>query len=216
MAVDIDWSLIENVEDLDKPFKKAISRAEEEEEPAIRLQWAESKTEFYQRRADKAELSVARTAALEKYPLAKDFADDVRGASASEIEASAKRFHERVEKLQGEQTKAKQKAADDEAEQRAQAQQQYGSPVGAGGGTPIPPALEDAEAIKQRTWAKLRDGKGMQDAQSKMDFPRFASQRLREGVEQSQNNPSYRSFSRNSADDKKIQDDRTARKNAAR
>src|SRR5206468_6672294 len=102
MAVDIDWSLIENVEDLDKPYKKAIARADEEEEPAIRLQWAESKSEFYQRRSQAAELSAARLQALEKYPLAKDFADDVRGSSASEIEASAKRFHERVEKLQGE------------------------------------------------------------------------------------------------------------------
>jgi hypothetical protein len=204
MAVEIDWSLVESVEDLDKQYKKALARADESDEPALRLEWAERKGEFYERRAAKAELAVAKTAALEKYPLARNFAEDIRGSSASEIEAAAKRFHERVEKIQGEQTAAKQKAVDDEAAARAAAQQQYGAPAAAGGGTPLPPAVEDMEAIKQRTWKKLVEGRGMQDAQSKLDFPRFASTRLREGVIASQTSPRYK----NPGNEKKVTDDR--------
>jgi hypothetical protein len=205
MPVDIDWDVIEGVEDLDKPFKKALARAEDDAEPGIRLEWAEAKSQFYERRAAKAELTAAKMSALEKYPLAKDFAEDIRGSSAQEIEASAKRFHDRIEKMQGEQAAAKQKAADDEAAQRAAAQAAYGSPVAAGGGTPIPPAVEDIEAVKQRTWQRLGKGMGMQDSQSKLDFPRFASVRLREGVEAAASpNARYK----NPGNDKKVGDDR--------
>lgn len=183
MAVNIDWEVIESVDDLDKQFKKAISRAEDEEEPAIRLAWAEAKGSFYERRAAKAELNVAKQQALEKFPLAKEFADEIRGDTPEAVQASAKRFHDRIEKMQGEQATAKEKAVQDEAAARAAAQQQYGTPAGAGGGTPIPPALEDADAVKQRVWGRLGKGMGMQDSQSRLDFPRFATARLREGIE---------------------------------
>src|SRR5258706_5578265 len=139
MPVQVDWDVVETVDDLDKVFKKAISRAEEADEPSVRLEWAEAKSEFYQRRSQAAEISVARSAALEKYPLAKDFAEDVRGATPQAIEASAKRFHDRVVKLQGEQVTAKEKAVEDEAAQQALARQQYGAPAAAGGGTPVRP-----------------------------------------------------------------------------
>lgn len=204
MAVTVDWDSIDSVDDLDKQFKKALARAEEADEPAVRLEWAEAKGQFYERRAAKAELSVAKQAALDKYPLAKDFADEIRGASPAEVEASAKRFHERIEKLQGDQAASKQKAADDETAAKAAAQQAYGAPVAAGGGTPIPPAMEDMEAIKQRTWKKLGEGRGMQDSQSKLDFPRFASTRLREGVIASRTTPRYK----DPGNEKKVVDDR--------
>lgn len=214
MATSVDWDVVETVDDLDKVFKKAISRAEEADEPAVRLEWAEAKSEFYQRRSEKAELNVARQAALDKYPLARDFAEDVRGATPQEIEASAKRFHERVEKLQGEKTAAQQKAVDDDAAQRALAQQQYGTPAAAGTGTPIPPLLEPHEALERRIHQRLADGKGLQDSQSRMDVARWVPDRLRAGIIQSQSNPSYKSTRPGTADDKKIADDRTARKNA--
>lgn len=214
MATSVDWDVVETVDDLDKVFKKAISRAEEADEPSVRLEWAEAKSEFYQRRSQAAEISVARSAALEKYPLAKEFAEDVRGVTPQEIEASAKRFHDRVVKLQGEQVTAKEKAVEDEAAQRALAQQQYGAPAGAGTGTPIPPLLEPHEALERRIHQRLADGKGLQDSQSKLDVARWVPDRLRAGIIQSQTNPSYKSTRPGTADDKKIADDRTARKNA--
>lgn len=205
MPVEIDWDVIEAVEDLDKPFKKALSRAEDTDEPGIRLEWAEAKSEFYARRAARAELTAAKMSALEKYPLAKEFAEDIRGSSAAEIEASAKRFHDRLEKMQGEQAAAKKQAEDKEAADRAAAQAAYGTPVGAGAGTPIPPALEDMEAVKQRAWGRLSKGMGMQDSQSKLDFPRFATTRLREGIEAAASpNARYK----NPGKDTKVGDDR--------
>ena len=214
MPVDVDWEAIEVVEDLDKTFKKAISRAEDEDESAIRLEWAEAKGEFYQRKANKAELSVARQAALDKYPAARDWADEIKGSTPAEIEASAKRIHDRLEARDKAQQETKQQAVEDDAAQRAAAQQQYGTPAAAGTGTPIPPLLEPHEALERRIHQKLADGKGLQDGQSKMDVARWVPDRLRAGIIQSQNNPSYKSTRPGTPDDKKVSDDRTARKAA--
>lgn len=215
MAVTIDWDGIETVDDLDKTFKKAISRADEAEEPAIRLEWAEAKGQFYQRRSEKAELDVARTRALDKYPLAKDFAEDVRGGTPAEIEASAKRFHERVEKMQGEQAAAKQQAVVEEETSKQMAQQQYGAPAGAGGGTPIPPAMATQQQLEQKIVGKLMKGDGLQASGDKMAFNQWVGGRLREAVVQSQTNPSYKSTRPGSAEDKTVNDDRGSRKNPA-
>jgi len=173
MAVNVDWEVIEGVEDLDKVFKKALARAEEADEAEIRQQWSESKAQFWERRAQAQSLQVAKRDALDKFPLAKDFADDIRGNTPQEIEAQAKRFHERMEKVTADATAAKQKAEEAEAQAKQQAQQQYGQ-----------------------------------------DSIRYQNLRFAEGVEASIRNPSYRSFSRNSPDDKKVQDDRTRRKGA--
>jgi hypothetical protein len=212
MAVTVDWDVVESVDDLDRVFKKALAKADDEAaEGEIRSQWSESKAQFWERRANAQALQVAKRDALDKYPLAKEFAEDVRGASAAEIEASAKRFHERMEKVTADADAAKaaaQKATDDA---KASAQQQYGQPVGAGGGTPSRPALEDNEALKQRVMGRLQKGQGLQDSQGRMDSTRYQNLRFAEGVEASITNPSYRSFGRNAPDDKKITDDRTRR-----
>ena len=212
MAVDVDWTLVEEVADLDKIYKKAIAKAEDDEEAAIRAEWSERKAEFWERRASAAALDVAKRNALDKYPLAKEFAEDIRGGSAAEIEAQAKRFHERMEKASKAADEAEAARVKAEADAKAAAQQQYGQPVGAGGGTPSRPALEDNEALKQRVRDKLARGEGLQRAGDRMDSTRFQNLRFAEGVEAAITNPSYRSFSRMAPDDKKIQDDRTKRK----
>lgn len=214
MAVTVDWDVVESVEDLDKIFKKAISRAEEADEPGVRAEWSEAKASFWERRAQAQSLQVAKRDALDKYPLARDFSDDIRGGSAAEIEASAKRFHERMEKVTADADAAKAAAEKATADAKAAAQQQYGQPVGAGGGTPSRPALEDNEALKERVLKRLQRGEGLQDSQGKMDSVRYQNLRLAEGIEASITNPSYRSFSRKSPDDQKVQDDRTRRKGA--
>src|SRR6266516_3050860 len=89
-----------NFEVVDRVFKKALAKADDDAaEQEIRGQWSESKAEFWQRRANAQSLQVAKRDALDKYPLAKEFADDIKGSSPAEIEASAKRFHERMEKV---------------------------------------------------------------------------------------------------------------------
>src|SRR5438552_13964579 len=99
MAVNVDWDIIESVDDLDKVFKKAIAKADEADEPSVRQEWSEAKAAFWERRASAQALQVAKRDALDKYPLAREFSDDIRGNSPAEIEAAAKRFHERMEKV---------------------------------------------------------------------------------------------------------------------
>lgn len=214
MAVNVDWDVVESVEDLDKIFKKAISRAEEADEPEIRQQWSESKASFWERRASVQALAVAKRDALDKYPLAKEFADDIKGASAGEIEAAAKRFHERMERVTKDAEAAKVKAEEEAADAKQQAIQQYGAPVGAGGGTPARPAVSSFEADEEYIRNRLAAGDGLQDSKSKLVQARWQAGRVARGIEAAIQNPSYRSFSRTGADDKKITDDRTRRKNA--
>jgi len=212
MAVDV--SEFDTIEEVDKAYKKALAKADEADEPAIRAEWAEGKVAFYQLRESKAQLEIAKRDAVEKYPSAKRFIAQITGKTPAEVEASAKSFHDAIEEERKTFEQTKQQAADDEATARAQAQQQYGAPVGAGGGTPIPPLLEPHEALERRIHQRLTDGKGLQDSQSKMDVARWVPDRLRAGIVQSQQNPSYKSTRPGTADDKKISDDRTARKNA--
>jgi hypothetical protein len=214
MAVNVDWDIIESVEDLDKVFKKAISRAEEADEPAVRQEWSEAKSTFWQRKAEQQLLAGAKRDALDKYPLAKEFADDIKGNSPTEIEAVAKRFHERMEKVTKDADDAKALAVKAEADAKAAATAGYGAPVGAGGGTPSRPAAKGWEELDQRIQDRLAKGDGMQDSQGKMDVARWIPRRVAEAVDASIHNPSYRSFSRQSADDKKVQDDRVKGKRA--
>jgi hypothetical protein len=214
MAVNVDWEVVESVDDLDKVFKKALARADEADEPGVRQEWAEAKSTFWERRAQSQALQVAKRDALDKYPLAKEFADDIKGSSAQEIEAAAKRFHERMERVTKEADEAKTKAEQDTAEAKALAQQQYGAPVGAGGGTPARPAVSSFEADDEYVRTRLAQGDGLQDSKSKLVQARWQAGRVARGIEAAIQNPSYRSFSRTAADDKKITDDRTRRKNA--
>ena len=185
MAVTVDWDVVEGVEDLDKIFKKALARAEDVDEPEIRQQWSESKAQFFEKRAQVAELRSARRDALDKYPLAKEFADDIKGNSPTEIEASAKRFHDRVESLTKAATDAKATAAQSQQDIQAQAQQAYGSPAAGGGGSVARPTndMTAKEEAIQRVHAKLQKGEGLQRGGDKMDVQIMGNERLRQAID---------------------------------
>jgi hypothetical protein len=185
MAVNVDWDVVEGVEDLDKIFKKALARAEDADEPAIRQEWAESKATFYERRAQAAELRSAKRDALDKYPLAKEWADDIKGGTAAEIEAQAKRFHERMEKVTADAVAAKEQTQQTRQDIQQQAQQQYGQPAAGGGGAIAHPnsELTVAQAATQRVRDRLSKGEGLQRSGDKMDVNLMAAHRLREAVE---------------------------------
>ena len=185
MAVNVDWDVVEGVEDLDKIFKKALARAEEADEPDIRQQWSESKAQFFERRAQAAELRSAKRDALDKYPLAKEWADDIKGSSAAEIEAQAKRFHERMEKVTADATAAKQQTQQTQQDIQQQARTQYGDPAAGGGGSVAHPnsELTFAQAATQRVRDRLQRGEGLQRSSDKMDINLMAADRLREAIQ---------------------------------
>lgn len=214
MAVNVDWDVVESVEDLDKVFKKALARADEADEPKVRAEWSEAKASFWERKASTQALQVAKRDALDKFPLIKGWEDEVRGNSAAEIEASAKRISDRLAAREKEQTEAKATATKTEEDAKAAAQQAYGAPVGAGGGTPSRPQMQNFEADEKYVMDKLMQGDGLQDPKSKIIQRRWQDDRIKLGFEAAINKPSYRSFSAKSPDDKKITDDRTRRKQA--
>jgi hypothetical protein len=209
----IDISEFDTIDDVDIAFKKALRKAPDEEaEATVRAEWQEAKTSFWQSQAQKQQLAGAKRDALDKYPLAKDFAEDIRGNSPAEIEASAKRFHERAEKYVKDAEAAKAAAEQAQADARQQAQQTYGQPTAAGGGSPSRPAVSNYEADEKYIMDKLAAGDGLQGAKDRLVQQRWQAGRIARGIEAAIQNPSYRSFSRNSPDNTKIQDDRTRRK----
>ena len=184
--VNVDWDVVESVEDVTKIYKKALARAEEADEPAIRIEMAEAQGQFWQNQAQKQSLAVAKRDALDKYPLAKEWADDIKGSTAAEIEAQAKRFHERMEKVTAEATATKAQQQQNQEEIAASAQQRYGQPAAGGGGSasrPADPDLTIAQAATQRIRERLQRGEGLQRSRDRMDVNLMAAQRLREAVE---------------------------------
>jgi len=205
-------SEFDSIEDVDVHFKKLLRKAPDEEaEATVRTEWSEGKIAFWQNQSQRQALAVAKRDALDKYPLAKEFADDIKGSSPAEIEASAKRFHERMEKVTKDADEKKIAAEKELEDAKQQALQQYGQPAGAGGGTPSRPAQQSFEADDEYIQKKLQNGDGLQDSRSKLVQARWQAARMARGIEAAIQSPSYRSFSRQSADDKKIQDDRTRR-----
>jgi hypothetical protein len=91
---------------------------------------------------------------------------------------------------------------------------QYGTPAGAGGGTPIrnAPRPGSPEAAEALILGRLQEGNGLQDSAGKLAFSRWVGRRLGDAVEAAMTRPSYRSFSRNSVDDSKVRDDRLPRR----
>jgi hypothetical protein len=90
------------------------------------------------------------------------------------------------------------------------AQQQYGGAaasagIGSGLRAPQPEAWD---LVLER----LRRGDGLGDSGGKLAFARGIGKRLAEAAEFAVRTPSYRSFSRNGADDKQIRDDRLSRR----
>lgn len=213
MAIDVDVSGLDTIEEIDKAFKKAIAKADDAEEGELRLAHANARAHFFERQSSQASLAVAKRDALDKYPLAKDFAEDLTGNSPDEIMSKAKRIHERLEQMVGTKTDAaKEREAADLAAREA-AQRAYAAPAAGGAGSPPGPAKDDAEAVKDRVLKRLQRGEGLQDSQGKLDLSRFLAVRIAEGADAAIHNPSYRSFNRpGSAEDKRINDDRTKRK----
>ena len=208
----LDMSEFDSIEDVEVHFKKLLRKAPDEEAEAIvRTEWSEGKIAFWQNQSQRQALAVAKRDALDKYPLAKEFADDIKGSSPAEIEASAKRFHERMEKVTKDADEKKIAAEKELEDAKQQALQQYGQPAGAGGGTPSRPAQQSFEADDEYIQKRLQNGDGLQDSKSKLVQARWQAARMARGIEAAIQSPSYRSFSRQSADDKKIQDDRTRR-----
>jgi hypothetical protein len=92
---------------------------------------------------------------------------------------------------------------------RFQAQQQYGTPAGAGGGSPSRPTQRStSQEAEDFIHDRLKKGDGLGDSAGKLAFARWVGPRIADAAEASINHSSYRSFSRQSVDDRKVQDDR--------
>src|SRR5436309_13139848 len=157
MAVEIpDVKDFDDIEALDKAFKKAIAKADEEDEVERKVAHAQAQAAFWRQRSERDALEAAKVRALDKYPLAKQFAEDVTGRSAEEMEAKAKRFHEALA-ASGHKTPEQEAAAADELANRQAAAAAYGQPAAAGGGSANPPSpqLSAREAAIARVHAKL-------------------------------------------------------------
>src|SRR6266702_136468 len=180
----LDMSEFDSIEDVDVHFKKLLRKAPDEEaEATVRTEWNEGKIAFWQNQSQRQALAVAKRDALDKYPLAKEFADDIKGSSPAEIEASAKRFHERMEKVTKDADEKKIAAEKELEDAKQQALQQYGQPAGAGGGTPSRPAQQSFEADDEYIQKKLQNGDGLQDSKSKLVQARWQAARMARGIE---------------------------------
>lgn len=126
----------ESVEAIRKHFGKLIKDAEDPDKPSLQLQQAEAIAAFSDARAAAAERKGWLRDALDKYPAAKELPELVTGSTQEEIEASAAKVHERVQKL----TAASAASAGDDA-----ARKLYGDPITPGQGTPPPPRASDDE-----------------------------------------------------------------------
>jgi len=185
MAVNVDWDVVESVDDIVKVFKKAIARADPEDEAGLHQQEAEAKAEFWERRASTQALQVAKRDAVDKYPRIKGWEDELRGATAAEIEAAAKRINDRLEANAKEATDAKATAAQTQQDIQQQAQQAYGQPAAGGGGSVARPAndMTAKEEAIQRVHAKLQKGEGLQRGGDKMDVQIMGNERLRQAID---------------------------------
>lgn len=180
-----DPNEFDSIDDVDIEFKKRLRKAPDEEaEAAVRAEWSEGKAAFWQNQSQKQALAGAKRDALDKYPLAKKFADDIRGNTPAEIEASAKRFSAVMEEATKEAEDAKKAVQDAEATAVEAAQQRYGAPAGAASGAINRPNAQTAkqEAIA-RVHEKLQRGEGLQHGRDKMDVITMGNERLREAID---------------------------------
>ena len=182
----VDISEFDTIDDVDIAFKKALRKAPDEEaEATVRAEWSDAKAAFWQNQSQKQSLAVAKRDAVDKFPRIKGWEDELRGSTAAEIEAAAKRINDRLEANAKEATDAKQQAQQTQQDIQQQAQQQYGSPAAGGGGSVARPANDltaKQEAI-QRVHAKLQRGEGLQRGGDKMDVITMANERLREAID---------------------------------
>src|SRR5439155_22792750 len=143
MAVEIpDVKDFDDIEALDKAFKKAIAKADDADEVELKVAHAQAQASFWRQRSERDALEAAKIRALDKYPLAKQFAEDVTGRTGEEMEAKAKRFHEALA-ASGRKTPEEEAADQPELATIEGARAAYGQPAAAGGGaaTPTSPQL---------------------------------------------------------------------------
>ena len=186
MAVEIpDVKDFDDIEALDKAFKKAIAKADDADETELRIAHANARADFYEIRNKRAALDVAKRDALDRYPLAKEFADDITGRTVEEIEAKAKRMHEKLEQMVGQRTAAQQADQAQELATIEGARAAYGQPAAAGGGaaTPTSPQLTAREEAIARVHARLQNGEGLQGGRGKQDVNIMSTERLRQAID---------------------------------
>lgn len=129
----------ESLSDIDKAFKRRLAEAADAEVPAIERELADAKVEFLSGQLQARELQDARRAALDKFPHAKEWEDMITGATAAEIEASAQKIHERMEKFQPQGEPQQQAPQTPQAPRTPDpATQAYGQPGVGGAGAPSP------------------------------------------------------------------------------
>lgn len=134
--------MYESISALEKEFKARIAKAEEGEVQAIEREMADAKVEFLSAQIQARDLQDARRAAVQKYPFAADWAEELRGNTAEEIEAHAAKIHERMEKFQtqraedgGQPTPQQQQPDPNQPDPAVMA---YGQPGVGGQGAPAP------------------------------------------------------------------------------
>src|SRR5207237_7072045 len=151
----------------------------------LRIAHANARADFYESRSQRAALDVAKRDALDKYPLAKEFADDITGRTAEEIETKAKRMHDKLEQMVGQKTAEQQAVEQQDLANRQAAAAAYGQPAAAGGGaaTPASPQLTARQEAIKRVHAKLQNGEGLQGGTGKMDALTMSTERLREAID---------------------------------
>ncbi len=125
----------ESIDAIEKFYGKQIKAAGDDAEKVrdLQIEQREAKADFRDRSSAKRELEAHRREAIAKAGIPEDFHEDVRGNTPEEIDASAAKLKERIEKL----TKAQND--DDDAARRL-----YGEPAH-GGGQPPPPRSSDEE-----------------------------------------------------------------------
>lgn len=173
----------ESLADIDKAFKRRIAEASEADLPGIKLELSEAKLEFMTQREAARSLADARRSILDQYPRAKDFEDLVQGSSPEEIEAQAKKLHERLESLVPQATPPQ--ATPEPARGPDPATMAYGQP-GVGGAAVPPPASDRQRELFQ----KMRGvGGGKSRNMSKAESEEYIRTRLPQVLAVTKANP---------------------------
>lgn len=130
--------VFESIDAIEKHYGKLRKAAADEPEKVrdLQIEEREAKADFRDAASAKRELDSHRTAAIAKAGIPEDFHEFVMGSTPEEIDASAAKIKERVEKL------TVGKTNDDDAAARL-----YGRPVNGGGTPPGPKSSADEEWI---------------------------------------------------------------------
>lgn len=173
----------ESVEEIDGHYKRQLAKADEEQMSGIREEWLNAKNDFLSEQLAATTLRQARMDAVIQFPDVAEWRDELQGTTPEEVQAHAKRIHDRLEAMKP--------AAPPEPSPEEAARAAYGNPGAAGNAAPIDTTPE-TEQLKQRVWGKLQRGEGMQDAASKNDQFAFSSIRIREAFDTARTSPNFK------------------------